>query len=933
MLKIYDFEVEYQKNPLGLDMEVPAFSWKLDSDQNNVMQKMYQIRVYCDDQMVWDTGKVESERSLYIEYGGKALMPQTKYCVHLQVTDSCGEQAKGEAVFETGLMTFENFEAEWITHPYADEEEACAVFVRAFRTDKKILRARAYISALGIYRAELNGERIGDICFAPGWTAYQERLQYQTYDITDALKTENEIRITVGNGWFKGTLGFYGQGNHYGTRTAVIAMIDVWYEDGFRERFATDASWQCTTAEHRYNDIYNGEVIDFSLERQEMRSAVLFSYDKKILTAQENEPVRITERIKAKQFLVTPKGEQVIDFGQNMSGVVELSICRPRGTRIIIKHAEALDENGNLFTTNLRSAKATDVYITSGGNDRFLPEFTFHGFRYIGIEGLEEIDINDFTACVMHSDLKQTGTFFSSNQDVNQLWSNIDWTMRSNYFDIPMDCPQRDERLGYTGDCEIFLPAACRLKQVALFYRKWLRDLRAEQGPTGAVYLTVPDILKTYTCVQIWHEAATIVPWTIWKTYGDIRVLQEQYESMKLSVEYTKSLAGEDGLLTPDNSSQFGDWLSLDFPKGPFRRNPEGIMDPSNDEKAGGTDKHFIGNIYYLYSVDILRQTAEILQKKEDAEYYQNLYEQLLQNIRKEYVTENGRLVTETQTAFALALQFNITEPKHREKLMERLELNLIKNRKHLNTGFVGTEYLMKVLSRNGFHSLAGDILLKEDCPSWLYSIRLGATTIWELWDGVNPDGSFNLFEMNSLNQFGFGTVGEWLHSELGGIRALEPGYKKFIVAPRPVTGVNTFRSTMETVYGEILCEFSCVNNVVEAVVRVPVNTTAVISLPDREEITVGSGEYRYRYSTEKSYERKKYSEDSVLNELRSHKEAEEIFVKEAPELAASGFVRGFAGNLSVLEIRKTLPSNLIPAYAFPVFEKMIKKLNEVDRT
>lgn len=929
MLKVYDFEVEYQNNPIGIDVKTPAFSWKIESSNKNVMQKSYHIEVYSANEKVWDSGKVISEQSLYVEYCGLELLPQTVYSVCLEVEDSSGESAKAECLFETGLFTYKNFDADWITHPYEDDEKACAVFLKNFEISKRVSRARIYISALGIYEAHINGRRIGEAYFAPGWTSYQERLQYQTYDITDMIKSDNQIRITVGNGWFKGTLGFYEQGNHYGTRTAVIAMMDIVYEDGSCSRISTEDSWNCTTAEHRYNDIYNGEVIDFSIGEQKIEKAKRFEYAKNILVGQESEPVRITQRMEAKRLMITPKGEKVIDFGQNMTGVVELRINRAKGTKITIKHAEALDENGNFFTTNLRSAKATDVFVTSGEDDVFLPAFTFHGFRYISVEGIDDIDITNFTACVMHSDLKQTGTFSSSNEDINQLWRNIDWTMRSNYFDIPMDCPQRNERLGYTGDCEIFLPTACYLKKVALFYRKWLRDLRVEQGPTGAVYLTVPDILKTYTCVQIWHEAATIVPWTIWTTYGDKRVLKEQYQSMKMSVEYTKGLTGQEGLLSTDNSSQFGDWLALDTPKGPFRQIPEGILDPSMDEKGGGTDKHFIANVYYLYSIDIVAKTADILQYEDDARLYHHLYDEVLTKIRKEYVTENGRLVTETQTAFALALYFNIIEEKHREKSVERLILNLIKNHKHLRTGFVGTEYIMKTLSQAGEHKMAGDILLKDDCPSWLYSIRLGATTVWELWDGVNPDGSFNLFEMNSLNQYGFASVGEWLYRELCGIRPLVAGYKKFAVQPKPIAGIPVFQCTYETVYGQIVCDFSCKDGWVEAAVKVPANTTAEISLPGLETVTVGSGEHKFKYETSDSYELKKYNEDSILNDLLAHKEAEQIFMEEAPDLATSGFVRGFAGGLSILEIKKTLPSNMIPDRAFPIFEKMIAKLNE----
>ena len=929
MLELYDFEVEYQKNPIGIDVEVPAFSWKIDSSNKNVMQKSYQIEVYSENEKVWDSELVHSEQSLYVEYEGVKLSSQTVYKVKLQVEDCYGEKACAEAFFETGLFTYKNFDANWITHPYEDDEQACAVYLKAFKSEKKVSWARAYISALGIYEAHINGIRIGDIYFAPGWTSYQERLQYQSYDITDMIQKNNEIRITVGNGWFKGILGFYEQGNHYGTRSAAIAMIDIQYEDGSKTRISTDDSWYCTTGAHRYNDIYNGEIIDYSLGEEKIEKARKYEFAKDILVGQENEPVCITEKIAAKELIHTPNGEVVIDFGQNMTGVVELHIKRPKGTKITIRHGEALDENGNLFRTNLRSAKATDVFITSGEDDVFLPAFTFHGFRYISVKGLDQIDITNFTACAMHSDLKQTGTFICSNEDINQLWSNIDWTMRSNYFDIPMDCPQRNERLGYTGDCEIFLPTACYLKNVALFYRKWLRDLRVEQGSTGAVYLTVPDILKTYTCVQIWHEAATIVPWTIWTTYGDKRVLKEQYESMKLSVEYTKGVAGEKGILSPDNSSQFGDWVALDAPKGPFRQIPEGILNPSMDEKGGGTDKHFTANIYYLHSIDIMAKTADVLGYEEDAKQYHQLYDDVLAKIRKEFVTENGRLVTETQTAFALALYFNIFEEKFRKKAVEKLVLDLIKNHKHLRTGFVGTEYIMKALSQNGEHKMAGDILLKDDCPSWLYSIRLGATTIWELWDGVNPDGSFNLFEMNSLNQYGFASVGDWLYSELCGIKPLAAGYKKFEIAPKPIAGVSAFKCTYETVHGQILSEFSCKNGWIEATVRIPANTTAVIKLPGLDPKCLGSGEYQYKYETTDSYELQKYNEDSVLNDLLAHKEAEQIFMEEAPDLATSGFVRGFAGGLSIIEIKKTLPDNMMPSRAFPIFEKMIAKLNE----
>jgi alpha-L-rhamnosidase len=926
---MYDIETEYRSNPIGLDIQKPGFSWKLKSSHHDVVQISYRILVSAEKEIVWDSGEVNSSRSLYVIYGGKELLKQTTYNFIITVHDNKGESCSAKGEFETGLLSYENFAADWITDP--DEEEACGVFMKEFHETKEIIKARAYVSALGLYEMKLNGKRVGDARFAPGWTSYQSRLQYQTYDITEYVCETNQIHITVGNGWYKGVLGFYGQGNHYGTKTALIAMVDLFYKDGTTKRICTDASWQCTTAEHRYSEIYHGEIIDFSIGEQPIKPVSMYPYPKNILTAQENEAVKITERIPARSLLITPKGEKVIDFGQNMAGVVELQIKKPKGTKIVIKHGEALDENGDFYTTNLRTAKATDVFITSGGYDVFMPMFTYHGFRYICIEGMNEIDITNFTACVMHTDLKQTGTFSCANEDINKLVKNIDWTMRSNYFDIPTDCPQRDERLGYTGDTEIFLPTACFHKNVALFFRKWLRDLKVEQSKGFGVPLTVPDIIKTNTCVQIWHEAATIVPWTIWQVYGDDRILKEQYESMKASVAFTKNLAGAYGLLQNENSAQFGDWVALDAPKGPFRQVPEGIMNPPMEERGGGTDSHLIANVYYLYAIDIMAKTAKVLGYEDDTKEYQKLYEEVLTKFRKEYITENGRLVSETQTACALVLYFNLAKEEDRSNILNRLILNLVQNQKHLRTGFVGTEYLGKVLSQNGQHQMAGDILMKEDCPSWLYGIRLGATTIWELWDGVNPDGSFNQFEMNSLNQFGFASVGDWIYQEICGLQNLEAGYKKSLIKPRPIRGIPSFHGAIDTVYGKLSCDFSCKNGWIDAHIIVPVNTKAVINLPDRATVTVGSGEYHYHYQTKLSYEKQKFTEDTTLNELLSYAEAEQIFMEEAPELAASGFVRGFAGELSIIKIEKTLPKTLMPEKAYPIFRKMIDTLNKIE--
>ena len=929
MLELYDLKTEYRDCPLGLDEQKPAFSWKLRSDHKGVTQASCRIRVTCGDREVWDSGLLKTNDSLYHVYAGTPLDAKTRYDVTVEVIDNNGEQAEGRTWFETGFLNGGDIQASFITHGFEDDLKPCAVFRKTFELNGTVKKARAYVSALGIYTVNINGTRVGDAYLAPGWTSYQGRLQYQTYDITEYLRESNVIEITAANGWYKGILGFYNQGNHYGSRTAVIAQLEIETEDGMTEVIPTDESWISTTGSVRYSELYHGEVIDFSLGAQEERPVSVIAYPKEQLTGQISEPVRITERIPVKEVLHAPSGMTILDFGQNFAGVVEARLNCPKGTKITLRHGEMLDENGELFTTNLRTAKATDTFICGAGEDVFHPEFTFHGFRYVGIEGLDDVHADDFIGCVMHTDYARTGTFSCSNEKVTKLWQNIDWTMRSNYMDVPMDCPQRDERLGYTGDAEIFLPTALFHGNLALFYRKWLGDLKIEQTDTFGVPLTVPDILRTHVCVNIWHDAAAIVPWAIYQTYGDLRVLEDQYDSIKGCVEYSRRTAGEGLLLQPENSSQFGDWVALDAPKGPFRQPTGGEMKPSMDEKGGGTDSHLIGNVYYLNSIDILRRTATLLGNEADAKEYDTLYETVLAAFRREYITAGGRLVGETQTAAALVLYFHHCEEKDRERILQKLQLNLIKNKKHLLTGFVGTEYLPHVLSQNGMHSLAGDILLKEDCPSWLYEVNLGATTVWELWDGVNPDHSINPFAMNSFNQYGFASIGDWMVKELAGITALEPGYKKSRIIPQLVRGIEEVNASYETPYGTLHCELSCKNGRIHACVMVPANTEAEIILPERETEVLGSGSYEYDYETELSFAAGKYSDDSILREMLKEPVAKEYFETVMPDLAHDPLVNNFAGRMSIAEIKATLPETMVPKKAYPVFDEMIRLLNK----
>lgn len=924
MLTLYDLKTEYRANPLGIDMVEPRFSWKIKSSENNTVQKSYHIQITSQKGTVWDTGEVQSDQSVHVEYKGEALLPTNRYVIKVTIKDNHGNDGTAEGWFETGLMSYENFKADWITHGFEDDLEPCAVFTKEFSLSGKLKSARAYASSLGLYELSFNGVRVSDAYFTPGWTCYHTRLQYQTYDVTSLVSEKNSIEMTVGNGWYKGILGYHNEGNHFGNRTAAIAQIEIVYEDGTKETILTDASWKSTTGARRYSDIYNGEIIDYTFASPEPVSAVRYDHPKNILIGQENEPVRITERLKAKELIVTPKGEVVLDFGQNMAGVVEAYLSYPRGTKITIRHAEALDQDGCFYTTNLRSAEATDTFICSGGKDVFRPAFTFHGFRYIQIEGLgNNPNLEDFTACVLHSDLEQTGSFECSNEDVNQLWQNINWTLRSNYLDIPTDCPQRDERFGFTGDAQLFAPTAAFNKNVALFYTKWLRDLRVEQSREFGVPVAVPNIFGNSGGIAVWHDAATTIPWTMWKVYGDRRFLEDQFESMKDCVDYTRNKVGENGLLL--TGQQLGDWVAMDREQGPMRVARDEVVDATHNSKTGATDVYLIANAYYAYSTYLVVKAAEALGRTREADEYGKLYNDIVEKFRQEYVTQTGRLVSETQTGCVLALHFNLVEEKDRNRVIETLLTNLKNHENHLTTGFIGTQFLCHVLTDNGAHDTAGSVFLKEDCPSWLYSVKLGATTIWELWDGVNPDGSFNKYEMNSLNQYAFASIGDWMHKKLCGLEILEPGYKKSRIAPMPIKGIPYMKASIQTVYGELSCSVECKNNKFVVDIRVPANTTAIMQLPDKaEEITVGSGDYHYEYATDLSFEKESYTKDSKLGNILENPIALEMFKEKASEILENPMFMQFAKDRSILEVSAVLPTEVVQ-----LLEMIIAKLNE----
>ena len=572
------------------------------------------------------------------------------------------------------------------------------------------------------------------------------------------------------------------------------------------------------------------------------------------------------------------------------------------------------DENGNFYTENLSWAKATDTYILSGGKQTLHPHFTWHGFRYICVKGLQYGQNVQFTACHLSTDLAQTGHFTCSDKRVNRLQQNIQWSQRDNFLDIPTDCPQRSERLGWTGDVTAFCPTAAFNENIMPFMTKWLRDLASELGPDVSMPQVVPNILgNQQDGAAFWGDVVTVLPWTLYRAYGDKRVLQHSYDSMKHWVEFIESQCGENGLW--QTGFQYGDWLGLDAEANAL-----------GDERKGATDDYFAANVCFAWSLQILADTAAVLQYTEDARRWSRRREELVRAFHAEYVTPTGRLVSETQTALILALHFDMVPDEFRPRLLDALEKNIGAHKTHLLTGFIGTPFACLTLSENGRHDLAGRLLLQEDDPSWLYEVKMGATTIWERWNSIRPDGSFNPANMNSLNHYAYGSIGNWLYTKLCGLEILEPGYKKFALRPQFIKGITHAELTYESVYGKIAIAWRCEGGKITVDVTVPANTTAELTLPEQTEtLTLGSGSYRYEYATETSLEIDRYSLETPLRVIMEHPVAQAIFRQYAPEFLEN----------PMLEYVKDEPITALLAYGEsmrPLFEQVLTAMNQADK-
>lgn len=920
-MKITSCKTNHMVNPLGFGMEKATVSWITD-ETTSKRQLAAQISVAKDakcKEIIFDTGKSTDLSSLGVHLPIE-LEAYTRYSWQVKVWGDGGDSAISEVNwFETGKRE-DGWKALWIT-PEWEDKNIHPYMRKSFSIQGKIKSARAYITGMGVYELEMNGVRIGEERLRPYCNAYDAWVQYQTYDVTDALQQgENAVGVLLGNGWAKGRFGTFGDLNTpYIDSFALLCEIRIEKEDGSVEIIGSDTEWKCKPSPIVNDSIYDGEIYDANLElpgwsKSEYDDASwdgVVEFDASKLGEVRDRlslPVLIKETLKPVQLLHTPANEIVLDMGQNMVGWLRLRIHESKGTQIKISYGEVLQED-NFYRDNLRGAKAEYLY-TSDGTERIIePHFTYYGFRYAKLEGFTQpIHIDDFTGCVVYSDLEQTGKIETSDPFVNRLFLNALWGQKGNFLDVPTDCPQRDERMGWTGDAQIFSGTASFNMDTYAFYVKYMQDVYEEQKFSGGM---VASVVPSFTQMKsqessfigggacAWSDCATVIPWEVYLHFGDKTILERQYDSMKDWVEWIRRQdvnSGDRKLWTV--GFHFGDWLALD---GPIEG---GVM--------GGTDNGLLASAYYRLSTNILSKTAKVLGLTEDAKFYGTLSEQIKTAIQEEFFSKNGRSTINTQTAHVVALHFDLLEQGVRERVLRDLQALLKKNGMHLKTGFIGTPYLCRSLSDNGDSDSAYKLFFQEDYPSWLYEVIMGATTIWERWNSIMPDGKISGTDMNSLNHYAYGSIVEWMYRNMCGINPVEeaPGFKKFIIKPDVYGKLKYAKATLKSAMGVI--ESGWIreeNGTLTIKIVVPFHTDATAYLPDADlntikgmeglttrqeqskvivELTAGS--YEFSYQPTRNYELH-YSIETSLRELLSYPKTKEVLDELAPQLmkAASG--------------------------------------------
>ena len=866
--RVVNLRCEYHVNPLGIGVSQPRLSWAMQGSGRGVVQSAYQIRVECDDYIVWDTSKVASDRSTYVPYGGDALVSEGHYLWQVRIWDGAGRMSEWSepAWWEMGLLEASDWRAHWIEPPWEPDRKAfkpCPYFRQTFDVDGRVRAARATVTSYGLYELYLNGHVVGDQVFTPGFTSYHDRLQVQVHDVGQLLLLrENALGAILGDGWYRGKVSARSERNIYGNKLALLVQVHIWYEDGREQWVVSNGDWRVTTGPILKSDLKDGEAYDARLEMpgwceagfddSGWQGAVLAKRGLDNLVPSVGPPVRRKDRFHPVAILHTPNGETVLDMGQNLAGRMRMRVSGPEGTTVKLTHGEALDKEGNFTLEHLQLPRMkveqeTSYTLRGGGEQEYEPRFTVHGFRYVKVEGYPGTPTaDDFEAIAIYSDMPPAGTFSCSDERVNQLQHNIEWSMKGNFLDIPTDCPTR-ERAGSTGDAQVFGDTASFLMDTASFFRKWLQDLAVDQAADvdACVPHWVPDTTRYSKRGPIpagsagWGDAAVILPWTLYLCTGDRAFLEEQYESMVAWVEYERKnaqnvhwrkklnpaywLDAERRARQPyiwDTKYHWGEWLELGKGAGPAM--VWGMLSRILFSVP------LVATAYYAYSTALLAQAAEVLGKENDATRYGNLARLIREAYASEFIGPEGQIKPDKQASYVLALALDLVPDALRTTIAERLVGLIRAANNHLDTGLLSTPFLCHVLTEMGYLDVAYDLLLQETPPSWLYAVTKGATTVWERWEGITPAGEPH----GSLNHYSHGAVGSWLYRTVAGIGIGTPGYKHIRIDPHPGGGLTRARATYRCPYGEIVSGWTIEGDKMQMEVVIPPNTTATLRLP-----------------------------------------------------------------------------------------------------
>ncbi len=892
---ISEIKINDIREPMGFALPYLTASWKVgDTQSRRPCRESFTVAADADFTHILfkKEDKALPRHALSFEL---ALQPRTRYFVRVEVTGDAGDSAVGESWFETGKMD-EPFAASWITTQ--PEDDFHPLFFRRFTLAQPPVSARLYVTGLGLYEALCNGEKVGDELLSPFCNDYNEAVQVQTYDVTALLRGgDNCLAIACGNGWYKGRLGYEGHREVFGSRFQALCELRLLFPDGSEQVLGSDESWRYRGSDIAGSDIYDGETLDRTLwQGRENPEKAVAAAEAKSTVDRYSLPVIVKDSLPVKEVIHTPAGETVLDFGQNFTGYVSYTADFPKGTKITLDHGEIL-QNGNFYNDNYRTAKAQMIYVSGGEKETVRAHFTYFGFRYVRVTGWPgQVRAEDFTGRVVYSDLDTAIQLQSSDEKLNRLAANAFWGQRSNFLDMPTDCPQRDERLGWTGDAQVFSPTACYQMDTRAFYRKFLVDLAVDQRKNGgAVANYLPNFSGMPGGSSVWGDVASFLPMTLFDAYGDRQALRESYPLMRDWLAWIFRQDEENGGHRLWNFGfHFGDWLAQD-----------GVTPQS---MKGGTDDYFVASMYYFATAGKVARAAAVLGKEEDAKRFTALQEEIRAAILHEYFSPAGRLCIDTQTAYLLCLNFGVYVEK--ERIIEGLQKRLQKDCWKIKGGFVGATMMCRVLAENGMEDLAAYYLFQQGFPGWMHCVNLGATTIWERWNSVLDDGTISGTEMNSLNHYSYGSVMEYVYRDLAGIRGLTPGFTRVQFAPQPTWRLRELDVRYDSAAGVWRSHWRInEDGTVHLRFEVPFGCTAQAVLPDGRQLELAAGTFDETVQPLRDY-RVKYSMESRLGELQGDSEALALLQSDFPaayDLIQTGgeeFLAMRLGELSYLFFR-----------------------------